>query len=133
MPATRATPTTTRNAICFKENAPRFGEDASCFDRAFQGIFKSMRRSWHSQAFRSTETFSTGTELDRPYGPQWTRALTKQLSAIVLSIAARRNRGKHGALAATAAAQSRRTGEGAGSSSWRTTLSRPAFIGAATW
>src|SRR6185437_6560722 len=31
------------------------------------------------------------------YGPKWTRALTKQLLAIVLSIAARRNRGKHGA------------------------------------
>src|SRR6185503_7743085 len=52
-----------------RENAPRFGEDASCFDRAFQGIFKSMGRSWHSQAFRSTETFSIGTEQDRPLWP----------------------------------------------------------------
>jgi hypothetical protein len=55
MPAMTARPTIAKNAICFKEKAPHFEVGASCFDKAFQGIFRSMRQSWHSQAFRSIE------------------------------------------------------------------------------
>ena len=36
MPATRARPTTTKNAICFAENTPHFEEGAPCFDRALR-------------------------------------------------------------------------------------------------
>src|SRR5215467_7976298 len=58
MPATRARPAMTRNAIRFEENALRVEEDAPSFESTFQGIRKSMGRSRHSQDFRSTGAFS---------------------------------------------------------------------------
>jgi hypothetical protein len=39
----------TRNAIRFEENTLRFEEDEPSFESAFQGMRKSIRRSWHSQ------------------------------------------------------------------------------------
>src|SRR4029079_2793539 len=57
MPATRARPAMTRNAIRFEENALRVEEDAPSFESTFQGIRKSMWRSRHSQDFDLEEHF----------------------------------------------------------------------------
>jgi len=65
MPAMRARPAMTRNAICFEENALRVEEDAPSFESTFQGIRKSMWRSRYSQDFRSTGAFSSSSRANQ--------------------------------------------------------------------
>ena len=58
MPTTRARPAMTRNAIRFEGNAPRAEEDAPSFESTFQGIRKSMRRSFPAAVGRISDALT---------------------------------------------------------------------------